>query len=78
MAAQMKNQFRWSKEPGLREWLLSNRLDGFTALTMPNDNNTDEHNAVLLRLKEAAPKAAKNLPKLVGEAMMIRQAQSNS
>lgn len=75
MAAQMKNQFRWAAEPGLREWLLSNRLDGFTALVMPNDDNTDEQNAVLMRLKEAAPKAAENLPKLVGEAMMIRQRQ---
>jgi len=74
-AAQMQNQFRWSKEPGLRDWLLSNRLDGFTALVMPNDDNTPEQNALLLRLKEAAPKAAENISKLIGEAMMIRKAK---
>ncbi len=74
-AAQMKNQYRWSKEAGLREWLLSNRLDGFTELVMPNENNTVEQNALLMRLREAAPKAAENLPKLIHEAMMIRQAQ---
>lgn len=74
MAAQMKNQYRWSQEDGIREWLLSNRLDGFTKLVMPNPDNTPEQNAVLMRLKEAAPKAAANLPKLIGEAMMIRQA----
>ena len=75
MAAQMKNQYRWGKEEGLREWLLNNRLDGFTQLAMPHPDNTPEQNAVLLRLKEAAPKAAANLPKLIGEAMMIRQAK---
>ena len=75
MAAQMKNQFRWSQEPDLRDWLISNRLDGFTSLVMPNDDNTPEQNALLMRLKEAAPKAAENLPKLIGEVMMIRQAK---
>lgn len=75
MAAQMKNQFRWSKESGIREWLLNNRLDGFTHLIMPNPDNTPEQNAILMRLKEAAPKAAANLPKLIGEAMHIRQAK---
>ena len=75
MAAQMKNQFRWGKEAGIREWLLNNRLDGFTQLAMPNPDNTPEENAVLMRLKEAAPKAAQNVPKLIGEAMMIRHAK---
>lgn len=75
MAAQMKNQFREGIEEGIREWLLNNRLDGFTNLIMPNPDNTAEQNALLLRLKEAAPKAAENLPKLVAEAMMIRQAK---
>jgi hypothetical protein len=78
MAAQMKNQFRWSKEPALREWLLANRLDGFTALIMPNNDNTQEQNDVLMRLKVAAPKAAENLPKLITEAMMIRQTQPHA
>jgi len=74
-AAQMQNQFRWSQEPGLREWLIDNRLDGFTALVAPNEENTPEQNAVLMRIKEAVPKAAENIPKLIGEAMMIRQAK---
>lgn len=68
-AAQMKNQFRWSQEDGIREWLLGNRLDGFTQLVTPNPDNTPEQNKVLMRLKEAAA----NLPKLISEAMMIRQ-----
>ena len=70
-AAQMKNQMRWSKEPGLREWLISNRLDGFTALVQPSEETTEAQMQVLMRLKNAGPKAAANMPKLMGEVMQI-------
>lgn len=75
-AAQMRNQMRWSKEPGLKDWLLSNRLDGFTNLVQPHEDNTDEHIQVLMRLKEAAPKAGANMPKLIGEVMQIMAQRS--
>jgi len=70
-AAQMRNQMRWSQEPGLREWLISNRLDGFTALVTPSEDTTPEQLEVLMRLKAAAPKAGANMPKLMGEVMQI-------
>lgn len=70
-AAQMRNQMRWSQEPGIRDWLISNRLDGFTKLVQPSDETTPEQLQVLMRLKEAAPKAGANLPKLMGEVMQI-------
>lgn len=74
-AAQMRNQIRWSKEPGLRDWLLSNRLDGFTSLVQPNEDNTPEQQEVLMRLKAAAPKAGANLAKLMAEVMQITGAR---
>lgn len=74
MAAQMRNQVRWSKEPGLRDWLISNRLDGFTALVQANDDSSPEQLAILQRLREAGPKAGANIGKLMGE-LMARQAQ---
>jgi len=40
MAQQMKNQFRWSQEKGLRTWLMGNRLDGFTKLMTPDENTS--------------------------------------
>jgi hypothetical protein len=78
-AAQMRNQMRWSQQPGLRDWLLSNRLDGFTNLVQANQDNTPEQQEVLMRLKTAAPKAGANLPKLMAEVMQIMAArQANS
>lgn len=75
-AAQMRNQLRWSKEPGLREWLMSNRLDGFTNLVQPSAETTEEQMQVLMRLKSAAPKAGANMPKLMGEVMQIMAART--
>ncbi len=77
-AAQMRNQMRWSQEPGIRDWLMSNRLDGFTKLVQPSDETTPEQLQVLMRLKEAAPKAGANLPKLMGEVMQIMAARQAS
>ncbi|MFT6406926.1 MAG: hypothetical protein ACJAQ6_000336 [Arenicella sp.] len=77
-AAQMRNQMRWSKEPGLREWLMSNRLDGFTKLVQPSEETTPEQLAILMRLKAAGPKAGANMPKLMGEVMQIAAARQTS
>ena len=72
MAAQMRNQYRWSQEPGLREWLVSNRLDGFTALTIPNEDTTPEELAILGRLKQAVPAAFEGIKRLMPEVMARR------
>ena len=78
MAAQMQNQYRWSQEPGIRDWLISNRLDGFTALVQPSDDATPEQTQMLLRMKEAVPAAAENMQKLMGELMMRQQMAVNA
>lgn len=72
MAAQMRNQYRWSEEPGLREWMVNNRLDGFSALMQTDDNTTPEHLQILGRMKAAVPLALQNLKPLIREAMAIQ------
>lgn len=74
LAAQMKNQYRWSQEPGLREWLMSNRLDGFTALTVPDETTTPEQMEVLGRMKAAVPGAIEGVKRLMPE-IVAAQAQ---
>ena len=76
-AMQMKNQYRWSQEKGLRAWLMSNRLDGFTAMITPNENTSPEQLALLERMKNAVPQALQNLPKLMSE-LQQRQASVTS
>ena len=77
-AGQMQNQFKWSQEPGLRDWLMANRLDGFTALTVPNEDTTPEELNLLGQLRAAVPAAASNMPRLMGEVMARRAAASAS
>ncbi len=77
-AAQMQNQYRWSQEPGLRDWLVENRLDGFTALVQPSEDATAEQMQILGKMKETVPAAVANLPKLIGEVMARQQATQNS
>jgi len=69
LAAQMRNQQRWSKEPGLRDWMKANRLDGFTALMSTDDNSTPEELQILARIKTAIPGVLENMPKLAQEAL---------
>ncbi|MGE6474159.1 NAD(P)-binding protein [Psychrobacter sp. NPDC078631] len=75
LVKQMQNQMRWSKEPTLREWMINNRLDGFTKLVRASEDPPPEELAILKRLKEAGPKAAANMPKLMGEIMQITAAR---
>ena len=69
MAAQMRNQQRWSKEPELRAWLIAHRLDAFTALMTPDEHSTKQELEILARCKAAIPKVLVNMPKLIQEAI---------
>jgi len=77
MAAQMKNQYRWSQEPGLREWMVGNRLDGFTALTVPDETTTPQEMEILGRMKAAVPAALEGIKRLMPEVMTIRAKAGN-
>ena len=62
--AAMMNQFNWSQDKPLREWIRNNRLDGFTKLTSGVNPNDKEKMDILMRMRDTAPKAVSNLMKL--------------
>ena len=62
--AAMMNQFNWSQDKPLRQWVRNNRLDGFTKLTNNVDPDDTEKMDIMLRIRDNAPKAVGNLMKL--------------
>ncbi len=64
-AAGMLNQYVWSSEPDLQQWIAGSRLDGFTAMSRAVDRNDDEKMAVLRRFRGAARDAGAALPALL-------------
>jgi hypothetical protein len=50
-AAQLHNQFTWSKDKNLRQWLRENRLDGFSRLVREVDRADEEKMSILHRLR---------------------------
>ena len=68
-AAFMMNQHIWGKDEGLREWLLNNRLDGFSKLVRSIKPDDFEKLAIMQRLKNAGPAA---MGKLQGYLAQIK------
>ena len=66
-AGQMANQFTWSQEPGLKEWLVKNRLDGFSALMNNVDPNDAEKMQIIGRIRANAGAAMQNIQRLVAQ-----------
>lgn len=66
-AAFMANQYRWSQEPGLREWLLGNRLDGFSKTAASATPEHPERMAIMDRLRENAFPAMAKLQQFIAE-----------
>ena len=66
-AAFMRNQYVWSQDKELRAWLLENRLDGFSKLARNADKNDAEKQAVLHRMRDAAPAAMMKLQQYAAE-----------
>lgn len=64
----MMNQFNWSQDKTLRNWIRENRLDGFTKLISEIDPADEAKMAIMGRIREQAPKAVGNLMKLTGLA----------
>lgn len=62
--AAMMNQFNWSQDKELRQWVRANRLDGFTKLTQGVDADDEEKIAILTRMRDNAPKAVGKLMEL--------------
>ena len=53
-AGQMFNQYQWTQEEGLRDWIANNRLDGFSKLIANVDREDEEKMAVLMKFKDYA------------------------
>jgi hypothetical protein len=64
-AANLRNQYRWSKNKALRAWIAKSRLDGFTALAMSVKPWDFKRISLLRRYGMNAGPAAVNLKKLL-------------
>jgi hypothetical protein len=65
MAVNMWNQFQWSQDKALRQWIRDSRLDGFGKLMTGIDPQDHARLAIMARLKEQAAAAMANIQTLV-------------
>jgi len=65
MIAFMMNQYNWSKDEKLREWLLNNRLDGFSKMVKNINTNDHTKKEILKRLRRNAVPAVTKLQQLI-------------
>lgn len=66
-AAFMMNQYKWSQNPEIRDWLLTNRLDGFSKMVSEVDPEDTEKRDILKRLRSNAMPAAMKLQQFIAE-----------
>lgn len=66
-AAFMMNQYNWGQDAGLRDWLLNNRLDGFSKMVAGVDRNDTEKMAILKRVRSNAMPAMSKLQQYLAE-----------
>ncbi len=64
----MMNQFNWGQDPEMREWLLGNRLDGFSATAAMVSTEDEGKRAILKRLRDNAFPAVTKLSEFVEAA----------
>lgn len=67
-AVNMMNQYNWNQDKELRNWLLANRLDGFSKLVADRPNDDPEKVAIMDRMKKSAMPAMMKLQKFLSEA----------
>ena len=60
-AAAMINQYQWSQDKALQQWMVGNRLDGASSLISKISREDDEKQEVIKRLQKNAPLAAAKL-----------------
>ncbi len=66
-SAFMVNQYNWGQDPGMRQWLLENRLDGFSQTIVNVDKTDDTKLAILKRLRDNAVPAVMKLGEFLAE-----------
>lgn len=68
VAVSMANQFKWSQDKALRQWIRNSRLDGFGKMIAEVDPADAEKTAILARFRQCAMAAMGNMPRLMGTA----------
>lgn len=66
-AANMMNQYLWSRDENMRTWLYHNRLDGFTKLIQSIKPEETEKLKVMQRIKDAAMPAMGKLQQFIAQ-----------
>lgn len=64
----MMNQFQWSQDKALRQWMRNCRLDGFAKMVAEVDKSDADKQAILARLRSNAMAAMANIPRLAAQA----------
>ena len=67
-AANMMNQYKWSQNPEIRDWLLTNRLDGFSKMVSEIGPDDTEKRAIMKRLRNNAMPAVMKLQNFIAQA----------
>lgn len=67
LSAQLANQFNWSKDKTLRNWLRTNRLNGFGNLVQNVDKKDIEKMAILKRIRNSSMPAILKLQQFITE-----------
>ncbi len=63
----MVNQFQWSRDPGIRQWMIDSRLDGFSAVIAEISKDDTEKQAVLKAFRGFARQAPENINRLIAQ-----------
>ena len=63
----MMNQYNWSRDAKIREWLLNNRLDGFSKLVAEMDRSDPVKTEIMQRLKTNSMPAMAKLQQFMAE-----------
>lgn len=67
LSAQLANQFTWSQDKSLRNWLTTNRLNGFGSLVQNVDKKDMEKMSILKRMRNASMPAMMKLEQFITE-----------
>ncbi len=63
----MMNQYQWSQDPEIRNWLAENRLDGFSRIARDYDRDDEEKKAIMRRIRAASMLAMAKLQQYKAE-----------
>lgn len=66
-SAFMVNQYNWSQDEALSQWLLSNRLDGFSEMMKNVDKHDVEKQQIITRIRDNAFPAVEKLQQFIAQ-----------